>query len=469
TMEAGGALLLPGLPNELATQCLIHVPDRLLRAVNRSWRRLLLSDDTFRSIRLSQGHSTALFLAVAPKHRLPREDVHTDNPSYRCFEIDVTANNQRSNYWHLISTLCEREGQQIFKRGHKCVGLGSLVLVIGGKDHFNTGRSTGSAAVHALDRATGRWHKRASMESPRLSRFAAVTHKRRYVFVFGGYIGHEEGFEYLQRAEVYDSLSDKWSPIASIPVPLQIDDSFLFQERIFLEGRSAKGGYQKVVFSYDINLGTWQEESRIAKKIRALRYDSVRKITAASICNSVSTAATLSCSLVAAVIEAIPCSYDTCEFDYLSLYKLENVLDEGLQRDNPSSSQGAERQLSDNMNNDRELDIISDAEESSNMGDDMSCDIEESDSYISSDTDDEVVGRWKMMTSQLCDHPRTLWTLEAAIAGDPSVDLVLVTTTFSSSKQENVSIDPYYSTPKILNVITRNLYPCGSAVVSVVL
>ncbi|KAI5073753.1 hypothetical protein GOP47_0011766 [Adiantum capillus-veneris] len=439
-MEAG-ALLLPGLPNELAMQCLIHVPDGLLWAMNRSWRRLLLSDDTFRSIRLSQGHSTALFLAVAPKCRLPCEDVHTDNPSYRCFEIDVTTNNQPSNYWRLISTLCEREGRQIFKSGHKCVGLGSLVLVIGGKD-FNTDR-TGSAAVHALDRATGRWHKRASMESPRMSRFAAVTHKRRYVFVFGGYIEHEEGFEYLQKAEVYDSLPDKWSPIASIPVPLHnIHASFLIQERIFIEG-SVKGalGYHRVVFSYDINLGTWQEETRIAKKIRALGYDSsprhysVLKLAAALNCNSVTTA-TLSCSLVAAVLEPMRWSHGICDFDYLSLYKLENVLDEGLQRDNPSSSQVAECQLSDNLKN---------------------------------DTDDEAVG-WKMiLTGPSNKYPRTLWTLEEAIAEDPSVDLVLVTTIFSPSKQENVSIDAYYLTPKILNVITCNFDPCSSAVVSVVL
>ncbi|MCO5571405.1 hypothetical protein L7F22_025145 [Adiantum nelumboides] len=240
-----------GLPNELAVRCLLPLPSPLLRSVNRRWRRLLFCNSFFRSLRARQ--STALFVCLQLPH------VHHDDeeliPDYLLCEIAVESTGSIGNLCYdqglgfqrhsvnrhlswddllngrdgcrLISRLSAREGKKIFQgRGGVWVGLGNWVLLLGGWD-FDTNQ--GRASVDALDRTTGSWHQRACMITPRASSFKAVTYKDRYLFVFGGCRNpDDDNEEYLQEAEVYDCALDRWSPIASIPVPMDIFASFLY-------------------------------------------------------------------------------------------------------------------------------------------------------------------------------------------------------------------------------------------------
>ncbi|MCO5555915.1 hypothetical protein L7F22_009459 [Adiantum nelumboides] len=111
------------------------------------------------------------------------------------------------------------------------------------------------------------------MITPRSSSFEAVTYKDRFVFVFGGFSGDDDDEECLQEVEVYDCVLDSWSPVASIPVALMyIDTCFLYQERIFMQGR-AKGSPwsgKHVIYSYDLQLGIWQEERVMANQLKQL-------------------------------------------------------------------------------------------------------------------------------------------------------------------------------------------------------
>ncbi|MCO5586884.1 hypothetical protein L7F22_040829 [Adiantum nelumboides] len=290
-MEEADALL-PGLPDDLAVRCLLPLPASLLRSVNRRWRRLLFSDASFRSLRvaLRAPHSTAFFVCVPPNRLI-------SNLAYLCFEVVVVSTSaghpkydpplqyqrrgkdarylswddllSEKNGCRLVSRLSEHDGQEIFRAGHVCVGLGKWLLVLGRLD-FTTKQGSASASVDALDRVTGCWHQRSCMITPRSSSFGAVTYKDRYVFVFGGFSGDDE--ECLQEVEVYDCVLDSWSPVASIPVPLYIDSSFLYRERMFLQG-SAKGSTwsdEHLIYSYDLQLGIWQEERVMAKQLKKL-------------------------------------------------------------------------------------------------------------------------------------------------------------------------------------------------------
>ncbi|MCO5586219.1 hypothetical protein L7F22_040158 [Adiantum nelumboides] len=83
-MEETGTLLL-GLPDDLPVRCLLPLPAFLLRFVNRRWRRLFVSDASFRSLRvaLRAPHSTTtLFVCFPPNH-------HISSLTYLCFEVAV--------------------------------------------------------------------------------------------------------------------------------------------------------------------------------------------------------------------------------------------------------------------------------------------------------------------------------------------------------------------------------------------
>lgn len=183
--------LLPGLPDDLATHCLLRVPRShhgLLRCVCRRWRNLLCSPAFF-ELRENQ-NLTQEWLYVM---------LRTTNGEYKWFAfVDET------RFWvplpslphHIIGAAC-------------AVAAGKLYM-IGGSQGERACRS-----VWAFNPRFNRWEMAASMKVAREFAAAGVIAGR--IYVLGGCLPGSSMNGAASWAEVYDPLTNQWSNIPSPP------------------------------------------------------------------------------------------------------------------------------------------------------------------------------------------------------------------------------------------------------------
>lgn len=182
--------LIPGLPDDLATHCLLRVSRRfhgLLRCVCRQWRDLLISPRFF-DMRERQGLAQEWLYVM----------FRTSNGQYRWFAFE-----EEARLWlplpplpcHVIGAACAVAAGRLFMIG------GSL-------------GETASRSVWAYNPRLNRWQMAAPMKAPREFAAAGVIEGR--IYVLGGcYPGSLAGT--AAWAEVYDPLTNRWSSIPSPP------------------------------------------------------------------------------------------------------------------------------------------------------------------------------------------------------------------------------------------------------------
>ncbi|CAF1804343.1 hypothetical protein Bca4012_028747 [Brassica carinata] len=212
--------LIPGLPSELAIECLVRVPHRFqydMKSVSRSWRSLL-SDSSLTKERQRCGKAELLLCLVQPltppnpaskavgETLLGDKEVE-DDESPRVSgtpRFGLSVYNATMSTWNRVAF----PDQQI-PLFCECVAVQAAgkILLIGGWDLETLQPVKDVYVIELAGEGSGRrWRKGASMNEAR-SFFACATVGSTKVYVAGG---HDDQKNALRSAEVYDVEKDEW-------------------------------------------------------------------------------------------------------------------------------------------------------------------------------------------------------------------------------------------------------------------
>lgn len=197
--------LIPGLPDDLARECLVRVGFEQLpvaRRVSRQWKAEVESPFHHRLRRtrplLVLAQAAPPLAASGPAHKYAASATPA---SYRLVLHDPAAGT-----WATPPPPVSGSGLPLFCQ-LAAVGEGPKrkLVVLGGWDP-ETWAPT--AAVHVYDFLSGTWHRGADMPAPRRSLFAcAAAEGSKWVFVAGGHDGEKNA---LRSAAAYDAEADAW-------------------------------------------------------------------------------------------------------------------------------------------------------------------------------------------------------------------------------------------------------------------
>jgi hypothetical protein len=205
--DRGYVELIPGLPDDVAVDCLARVPHAshgALRRVCRGWRSAAAAQ-AFASARAAAGATEDLVYMLqfgspcAEGGDRPKEG--DDAPPASAPAYGVAAYNVTTGEWRR-----ERGGGApsvpVFAQ---CAAVGARLAVLGGWDPRTF---EPVAEVHVLDAATGAWRRGAPMRRARS--FFACAEAGGRVYVAGGHDRHKNA---LKAAEAYDAAADAWDPL----------------------------------------------------------------------------------------------------------------------------------------------------------------------------------------------------------------------------------------------------------------
>lgn len=218
--------LISGLPEELATECLVRVPFEFrssMKSVSRLWRSLV-SDRSFERERRRVGRDESLLCLVQPLTS-PSSPVKDGEASEKKKEEEGVSHSQQQQLqqprvigtplyglsvynatldtWHRVAI---PERIPLFC---ECVSLqdAGKVLLIGGWDPETL---QPVKDVFVLDFSGGRMWKRGKPMSSARSFFACAAVGSTKVYVAGG---HDDQKNAIRSAEVYDVEKDEWSTV----------------------------------------------------------------------------------------------------------------------------------------------------------------------------------------------------------------------------------------------------------------
>ncbi|CAA7403062.1 unnamed protein product [Spirodela intermedia] len=219
--------LIPGLPDEIARECLIRLPYgwwHAARCVCKLWREEIESAD-FHRLRRTSGisqpvvalsQSEAVAVAGDPAKKC------AFGPSYRVALLEP-----ESGTWSTLPPVPGLpRGLPLFCQ---LAAAGRRLVVIGG---WNPESWVATDEVHVYDFMAGSWRRGAPMPGPRRSFFACASDGRRMVFVAGG---HDEDKNALRSAMAYDVERDEWLPLPDMA-----------RERDECKGVFRRGGFHVV-------------------------------------------------------------------------------------------------------------------------------------------------------------------------------------------------------------------------------
>ncbi|THU51302.1 hypothetical protein C4D60_Mb06t29590 [Musa balbisiana] len=201
--------LIPGLPDDIALDCLARVPLRFhpgLRLVCPRWRDLVTAPSFHRHRERIGVAEDLIFLvqAVVPVDKGRGSDEGEEGrkggaAACRPPVYGLSAYNATLGSWHRVVT---PEQVPLFAQ---VAAVGREVVLLGGWDRASL---EPTAEVRVLDLATGGWRRGAAMKAAR-SFFACAAVEGR-VYVAGGHDGQKNA---LRSAESYDPVADAWSAL----------------------------------------------------------------------------------------------------------------------------------------------------------------------------------------------------------------------------------------------------------------
>lgn len=136
------------------------------------------------------------------------------------------------------------------RRGYTFDLVGNIMICAGGAD-FDTTLET----VWAYDPVGRYWTELAPMNTPRTFHGSAVLDGRLYVF--GGISGTTVMPEYLAGGEMYDPLTDTWTPIAEMPVTFYAGSSGAMEARAWACHGVQNNGVSAACHQYDPASDAW--------------------------------------------------------------------------------------------------------------------------------------------------------------------------------------------------------------------
>ncbi|XP_008809023.2 F-box/kelch-repeat protein At1g80440-like [Phoenix dactylifera] len=204
--------LIPGLPDEIARDCLLRVhyeAFRTVRSVCRLWKQELESP-SFHRLRKSSGLSRPVVVLAQAEPPYSsggpaQKYAASATPSYRLVLCSPT-----TATWDSLPPIpVLPHGLPLFCQ---IAAVGRELVVVGGWDPDTWAASDG---VYVYNLESASWRRGARMPAPRRSFFACAASPDgdRRVFVAGG---HDEEKNALKSAMAYDVERDAWDPLPDI-------------------------------------------------------------------------------------------------------------------------------------------------------------------------------------------------------------------------------------------------------------
>ncbi|KAL5990702.1 hypothetical protein ACLOJK_011605 [Asimina triloba] len=259
--------LIPGLPDEIALDCLARVPYQFhapLRCVCRRWNALV-ADSSFYRYRKIADHGEQLVCLVqavlANSHST--DESETDSPADKDKSVNIcrppayglTLYNASDDTWRTIAP--PPEGIPMFCQ---CVAAGGKLMLMGGWDP-STLEAVADVYVCDLVRGGG-WRRGSPMPAAR-SFFACAAVGGTTVYVAGG---HDDQKNALRSAAAYDVERDAWRALPPMAEERDECRGLLRDGRFFVlsgyrtesQGRFDWGGE-----CYDSETGSWVGLDRV--------------------------------------------------------------------------------------------------------------------------------------------------------------------------------------------------------------
>ncbi|KAL5576389.1 hypothetical protein UlMin_018088 [Ulmus minor] len=199
--------LIPGLPDDVARECLIrmaHQDFHTVASTCRNWKSEIQSPDFWRR-RNTVGCTQTLILMTQAVYQ-GREFATTKylaSPTYRLTVFEPAT----GNWSELNPNPGKSNGLPMFCQ---LVRVGSELVVLGGWDPATWSASN---AVFIYNFLLNRWRRGADMPGVRRSFFACASDSDRTVFVAGGHDDHKNA---LRSAMVYNVAKDEWLSVADM-------------------------------------------------------------------------------------------------------------------------------------------------------------------------------------------------------------------------------------------------------------
>ncbi|GJM85290.1 hypothetical protein PR202_ga01727 [Eleusine coracana subsp. coracana] len=248
--------LIPGLPDDVAMECLARVPSRShrpMRRVCRGWRGAVVSPEFRRRRRLAGAAEDVVFLVQAS---LPACGGGGDGKGSSTPQCALAAANLTTGEWRRVDA--EAWGPVPLFAQCAAAGDGRHVAVVGGWDP-RTLRPT--SEVRVLDVLAGAWRRGAPVPDHARSFFGCAG-EGGHVYVAGGHDGDKNA---LRSALAYDVAADAWRAL-----PDMAEDRDEPQLVALRGGRvlaacgystEAQGAFKRTAESYDgSGAGAWAHE-----------------------------------------------------------------------------------------------------------------------------------------------------------------------------------------------------------------
>ncbi|KAJ7540900.1 hypothetical protein O6H91_10G035300 [Diphasiastrum complanatum] len=242
--EAGNALehecLIPGLPNDVAMDCLLRVRrpyHGVMRGVSRVWRRVLRSSNFYeerRKLKLADPWLIVVF-------------THHSSTGNVCCMYDLNSKQLLCRVplpalgWY----------KETCAEDYKFAAIGQQLVLIGGRKSL-------ANDVWIYDTITNKWKQGGSMQVSRRCFASGVVGETLYV---AG--GHNDSDAVELSVEVYDLQTHTWRKATNMPLGLdRIEGEVVFKGKLYIKGFSREQQRQ-IVLVYDSKEDTWQEDCRM--------------------------------------------------------------------------------------------------------------------------------------------------------------------------------------------------------------
>lgn len=260
--EKSAQELIPGLPNDVALDCLARVPHRFhsdLRLVSRGWRNLVTAPCFYQHRERIEAKEDLIFLVQAllgknsgdggeekEEHVEEKGDGATVSipPAY-CLSIY----NATDGSWHRLAT---PKPIPLFAQ---VAAVDDKLVVMGGWDSITLEPVT---EVQVLDLKRGEWRMGASMVVARS--FFACAAAAGKVYVAGG---HDAWKNALQEAEAYDVAEDRWVNLPAMGEKRDECKGVAAGGRFWAVsgyGTEGQGRFVGAAEWYDADAGKWKRE-----------------------------------------------------------------------------------------------------------------------------------------------------------------------------------------------------------------
>ncbi|XP_072964338.1 F-box/kelch-repeat protein At1g80440 [Typha angustifolia] len=254
--------LIPGLPDEVARECLIRVPyDQFpsVRSVCRLWMQEVESS-SYHRLRKSSGLTRPVIALAQAEPALaqagPAKKYSSSTTSYRLTLFDPA-----TGTWDVLPAIPGLpHGLPLFCQ---LAAVGRELVVVGGWDPETW---TASDRVYVYDFVSGAWRRGSPMPGPRRSFFAcAASDADRAVYVAGG---HDEDKNALRSALAYNVVVDRWFPLPDMAMERDEPRGAFLGGRFHVIGgyaTDAQGQFGRSAEVFDASAWRWGpvEEGRL--------------------------------------------------------------------------------------------------------------------------------------------------------------------------------------------------------------